>query len=177
MFKGFTGILIAAVLLSGCASTSTYQAYPGAPLPPDETCVLVVPALLDVVAIDGAPMERLLRMKLGSEQQLLLLPGAHTLQVRYYDPTADESRHELYMAGPVIVRFQAEPRGVYRLRFETSLENPALRRTHDKFRAWIGDSAPEIQTVTGRTQAGIPTPPPALPTAPAKSVLLDHATP
>ena len=139
--------------------------------------MLVVPALLDVVAIDGAPMERLLRMKLGSEQQLSLLPGAHTLQVRYYDPTADEARHELYMAGPVIVGFQAEPRGVYRLRFETSLENPALKRTPDKFRAWIGDVAPAIQPPSGGDRPGIPTRSPEFPTVPAKSVLLNDKAP
>jgi len=165
MLRSMAVIMVAAALVSGCAST-VYQAYPGAPLPPAETCVLVVPALLDVVAIDHAPLDRMLRLKTTSEQRLALLPGDHTLQVRYYDPSADESRRELYMAGPVVVHFKAAPQGVYELRFETSRENPALRRTPDKFRAWVGDAVQSAGPMPGTLEPGAPA-------APAKSVLID----
>lgn len=170
MNRTIQGTLIVAMLaLAGCMSSAVHQAYAGAPLPPEETCVLAVPALLDVVAIDGAPMERMLRVKTGSEQRLSLLPGDHLLQVRYYDPTADESRHELYMAGPVLVRFKAAARGAYALQFETSRENPSLKHTPEKFRAWVDDGLQAAGT-TAPTLLG---PAPAGPTTPAKSVLLD----
>lgn len=162
-------LMVALLLLAGCMSTAVHQVYPGAALPPEETCVLTVPALLDVVAIDGVQMDRMLRLKTGSEQRLSLLPGNHLLQVRYYDPTADESRHELYMAGPVVVRFKAAAKGSYALQFETSLQNPALKRTPDKFRAWVNDGSPASETTAPSLG-----PAPLVPTTPAKSVLLDR---
>ena len=81
---------------AGCQTADFHQAYPGAPLPAEETCMLRVPAILDVQSIDGVPTEWSLRFKKSEFQELSLVAGNHHLLVRYNDPTADESRQEMH---------------------------------------------------------------------------------
>ena len=72
-------LMVLALLGAGCLTDDIRQAYPGAPLPADETCTLFVPAMLDVRSIDGVPMDWSMRIKRGKMQELSLLPGNHRL--------------------------------------------------------------------------------------------------
>ena len=126
-----------AALGAGCFSNDFHQAYPGAPLLPEETCTLRVPAMLDVRAIDGVATDWSLRVKKGPMQELSLLSGAHQLLVRYYDPTADESRQEIYEVDRIAVAFQANPKSVHELQYETWTRNAEMRRAKQKVRVWV----------------------------------------
>ena len=132
-----TALAAAALLLCGCLSNDFRQVYAGAPLPADETCTLLVPAMLDVRAIDGVSTDWSLRLKKGRMQELSMLPGHHRLLIRYYDPTADESRHEIYEADRIEVTFDAKPRSVHEMKYDTWAHNPELRRNKEKVRVWV----------------------------------------
>ena len=131
-----------AALGTGCLSNDFHQAYPGAPLPPEETCTLRVPAMLDVRAIDGVPTDWNLRVRKGAMQELSLLPGTHRLLLRYYDPTADESRQEIYEVDRLDVAFQANPQSVHELQYETWVRNPDMRHAKQKVRVWVVQVSP-----------------------------------
>jgi len=137
-----TALAACALLGAGCLSSKVHQAYPGAPQPVDRTCILRVPYLLEVRAIDGVPADWSLRIKNDSVQKLSLLSGGHRLQIRYYDPTADESRHEIYDAGPFDVTFVGDAGSVHELKYETSKSNPELRTTNQKVRVWVKQLKP-----------------------------------
>ena len=140
-------ILAALALLgAGCLSDDIRQAYPGAPLSADETCMLRVPAMLDVQAIDGVPTDWSMRVKRGRMQDLSLLPGNHRLLIRYYDATADESKHEVYEADRLEVVLMANPRSVHELKYETWARNPEMRRAKEKVRVWLEQVSSGVPT-------------------------------
>ena len=131
-------VLAATALLgAGCLSDDIHQAYPGAPLAADQTCTLFVPAMLDVQAIDGVPMDWSLRMKKGKRQELHLIAGHHRLLVRYYDATADESKHEVYEVDRLEVLLVANPQSVHELKYDTWALNLEMRRAREKVRVWV----------------------------------------
>ena len=137
-----TTLTACALLGAGCFSSDVHQAYAGAPLPADMTCTLQVPGLLEVRAIDGVPTDWSLRIKKAQVQVLSLLAGGHRLQVKYYDPTADESRHEVYEAGPFELSFVGDAGSVHELKYETVQSNPELRKTGQKARVWLDQVKP-----------------------------------
>ena len=137
-------LAVSALLGAGCLSDDIRQAYPGAPLPADETCTLRVPAMLDVRSIDGVPTAWSLRLKKGSMQELSLLPGNHRLLVRYYDPTADDALHEVYEADRIEVSLAANPKSVHELKYDTWARNPELRKAKEKVRIWVVELSPGV---------------------------------
>ncbi len=147
-----------AALGAGCFSNDFHQAYPGAPLLPEETCTLRVPAMLDVRAIDGVPTSWSLRMKKGAMQELSLLPGHHQLLVRYYDPTADESRQEIYEVDRIEVALQANPQSVHELQYETWTRNAEMRRAREKVRIRVVEISPGKPSPDPRAAVQRPTP-------------------
>ena len=137
-------LTLSALLGAGCLTESIHQAYAGAPLPAHETCTLRVPAMLDVRGVDGVPMDWSLRVKQGSVQELSLLPGNHQLWVRYYDPTADATKQEIYEADRILVSFNANPESVSELKYETWTHNPELRKAKEKVHVWVVQLAPGV---------------------------------
>lgn len=150
-----TALFACALLGTGCLTSEVRQTYPGAPQPADKTCTLHVPDILEVRAIDGVPTDWSLRIRKEPVQELSLLSGGHRLQVKYYDPTADESRHVIYDAGPFEVAFVGDARSVYELKYETAKTSPELRKTSQKVRVWVVQVKPgtpvAAPAVSGRT--------------------------
>jgi hypothetical protein len=143
MRYGIHAMLAMCVLLgAGCVSEGVRQAYAGAALPDSETCALVVPAMLDVRAIDGVPTDWSLRVKSESARTLRLLPGTHRLWVRYYDPSADEKRREVYEVDRIEVTLQAAAQSVHELRYETWTRNMEMQRARQKVRVWVATIPP-----------------------------------
>lgn len=145
--------LVCALACGGCLNGDVRQGYPGAALPVDETCTLQVPAMLDVRAVDGVRTDWSLRVKQGRTQSLRLPAGTHRLVVRYYDPTADESRREVYAMDGIEVLLQANRQSEHVLKYETWTRNLDMQRARQKVRIWV-------ETVS----AGVP---PATPIEPA----------
>ncbi len=137
-------LMVLALLGAGCLTDDIRQAYPGAPLPADETCTLFVPAMLDVRSIDGVPMDWSMRIKRGKMQELSLLPGNHRLLIRYYDPTADESRQEIYEVDRIELSLAANPKSVQELKYDTWTHNAALRQAREKVRVWVEQISPGV---------------------------------
>jgi hypothetical protein len=137
-----TALAACALLGAGCFSSAVLQSYSGAPLPATETCTLRVPSLLELRAIDGVPTDWSLRIKKDPVQLLSLRAGRHRLLVKYYDPTADESRYEVYEAGPFETIFVGDPGSVQELKYETSNSNSELRKTRQKARVWVEQVSP-----------------------------------
>ena len=165
-----TMLTACALLGAGCLSSEVRQAYSGAPQPADKTCTLHVPDILEVRAIDGVPTDWNLRIRKEPVQELILLSGGHRLQVKYYDPTADESRHEIYDAGPFEVAFVGDGRSVYELKYETAKTSPDLRKSGQKVRVWVvqvkpGKPAAAARPPTVSVSAPMPVPAPAAPGA------------
>lgn len=164
----YASLLLLSVLLgAGCLSSDVHQAYPGAALAANETCTLQVPGELEVRAIDGIPTDWSLRIRKDPVQTLSLVAGGHRLQVKYYDPTADESKHEIYDAGPFDLSFVGSAGSVHALRFETVKTNPELRKTNQKVLVWVdrikaGQVAAAVQPVAPVVPLGTPA---AAPTA------------
>ena len=88
-----------------------------------------------------------------------MAPGNHRLLVRYYDPTADESRQEIYEVDRIAVALTANPKSVHELQYDTWTHDPELRKTGEKVRVWVVELAP-----------GMPAASPAAAAAPVASV-------
>ena len=147
-------LALSALLGAACLTDDVRQAYPGAPLPANETCVLRVPAMLDVRAIDGVPTDWSLRIKKGNLQTITLLPGSHRLLVRYYDPTADESRREPYEVDRMDVTLVANPQSVHELKYETWTRNMDMQRAKQKVRVWVEQVSPGVPRATPAAVVG-----------------------
>ena len=138
-------MLATCVLLgAGCFSPDVHQVYLGEPQPPEKTCTLLVPGLLEIRAIDGVPADWRLRIKRASMQELSLLAGSHYVLVKYYDPTADESRHEVYEDAPVVITFLGDCGSVHELKYETALQHPELRSAGRKVHIWAAQVHPGL---------------------------------
>ena len=137
-------LTVSALLVAGCLTNDVRQAYPGAPLPADETCTLLVPAMLDVRSIDGVHTDWSLRLKKGAMQELSLMPGKHRLLIRYYDPTADEALHEVYEADRIEGALAANAKSVHELKYDTWARNPELRKAKEKVRVWVVELSPGV---------------------------------
>ena len=100
--------------------------------------------MLDVRAIDGVATDWSLRVKKGKMQELRMIPGNHRLLIRYYDATADESKHEVYEADRLEVALVANPQSVHELKYDTWAHNPDLRRAKEKVRVWVEQVSPGV---------------------------------
>lgn len=143
-------LIMPAMFGGGCLSPDIHQAYPGAPLPAEQTCTLLVPAMLDVRSIDGVPTDWSLRLKKGGMQELSMIPGRHRLLVRYYDPTADESRQEVYQEDRIDVLLDANPGSAHELKYDTWTYNPELRKAREKVRVWVMEISPGVPAAVPR---------------------------
>jgi hypothetical protein len=151
-------LFLCALAGGGCLTADVRQAYPGAPLPAAETCALRVPAMLDVRAVDGVRTDWSLRVKQGSSQLLRLPAGTRRLLVRYYDPTADESRREVYEQDNIEVLLQANPQSEHELKYETWTRNLEMQRARQKVRVWVEPAGAGLPAPQQKTHADLASP-------------------
>ncbi|MBU0679125.1 MAG: DUF2057 domain-containing protein [Verrucomicrobia bacterium] len=82
----------------------------------DALVAVIKPQLVDVLEVDGKNTAALGYLPAPAAQRLLLLPGEHTIDVRYsvvYE--IDEADHGVFRSDPVRLTFSGEPGTVYRL--------------------------------------------------------------
>jgi hypothetical protein len=112
-------MVIAASMLGGCTTTVT-KLYPGPELRRDRVAVLTAPHNVRVLAVDGeakrySPSLYMIQGKFGTE--IHLLPGLHTVSVRYSTSgPGSHSREDL------LLQFEAKAGRIYwidpRVRFD-----------------------------------------------------------
>lgn len=126
--------------LCGCASTATLRGYDGPARPPAELAVLAVPYQLDVLSLDDRPGLSTPLFSTARETQIELLPGSHTLLLRFYSPSDEIERSgsaSLFRSDPATLRFQVAAGRLYRLKYTYrtgSAREPNLQ-------VWIEDDA------------------------------------
>jgi hypothetical protein len=149
------------MLHGGCASTKVYRAYEGPARDPDVVAGLVASYKIDLLRVDGERKHFFFIDTL--EYRVELLPGAHELELRYYDPgdIDSPSRDPLYRSDPVQLAFEAQAGHTYRVNYELPREAGGMAR---KFQVWIDDvTGPKPVSVSSIPQAH---PAPTEPAAP-----------
>jgi len=139
------GIGAAAILLAGCATTSTQNLYPGPERAPGQVATVIVPWQIQIRSVNGQSVAPSLFGGSEKESMIRVLPGAQEWQVRYYDPFADDRRDRHPQAvdrtGILSLRFEARAGVLYRLAFETPEQNPSLRDAEQKVRLFLTTEA------------------------------------
>jgi len=164
-------VLVAAGLVSGCATTSFVKAYPGAERPAAQLATVLVPTSVEVRNVNGEQLPNVTSGLYVKQYTVATLPGDQTWRVRYSNPLAGG-----YYADPssvvtespwMDVGFRAEAGRTYRLKVTTPDEDPALRHGHNQVRfSIVAEQAPAGGALPGAPVAAVP-PPPVLPAAPA----------
>jgi|GEM_PF-753177 len=140
------------LLTAGCMGTKTYQIYEGEPRPADQVAKLKVPVYIDVLSIDGEKVGPGITLLRGNELDLDLLPGPHTIRVRYDDVwEVTDEYHERLKSDPFTMAFEAVPGGVYRIGAEDPEDLGDARDYEKHFKVWLEEE--EIEGVT--VEAGI----------------------
>jgi hypothetical protein len=139
-------MVLIVVLLGGCATTSTFNLYPGPEKSADEVATVLVPWQVQVRSANGEKDKGSLFGGSEKESSYRVLPGPQDWRVRYYDPFADDrpSRNQdriVDRTEAVPLRFNAEAGRTYRVRFETSEQNPALRNVSQPVRFWVTEES------------------------------------
>ena len=78
-------LLIFAVALSGCKSTSHVRLYEGPARSADQIAVIKVPHYIHLSKVDNVPLKASGRLLSGSFATYSLLPGEHRLGLRYHE--------------------------------------------------------------------------------------------
>jgi len=167
-------VLVAAGLVSGCATTSFVKAYPGAERPAAQLATVLVPTSVEVRNVNGEQLPNVTSGLYVKQYTVATLPGAQTWRVRYSNPLAGG-----YYADPTSVvteslwmdvSFHADAGRTYRLKVTTPDEDPALRHDHNQVRfSIVAEQAPADSASPTAAGSAVP-PPPVLPAAPAPAL-------
>jgi len=112
--------------------------YEGPARAAEEITVITVPYVLDLISVDGSQASVPAH---GATYDIEILPGAHEVSVRYYDPHAEEvpGTDDVYRTEPFILVFNTDAGARYVMRYETAMQNPDLSSTGLK--VWVEDAA------------------------------------
>ena len=122
----------------GCAtSTGLVQVYDGPQRPENEVVTLVVPAALEVLAVDGEEIK--IPYFGGNDYKLHLLPGPHTLEVFYKESWGGPTSSGVVVSDVSMFRFEAQAGDVYLLQHDGPKNLVTASRFSDKPRIWLLD--------------------------------------
>ena len=114
MSPHFRRLVICGLVLTawGCATpTGLVQVYEGPQRPENEIVTLIMPAALEVLAVDGEEIK--IPYFGGSDYKLQLLPGPHTLELFYKESWGGPTASGVVVSDVSMFRFTAQAGAVY----------------------------------------------------------------
>ena len=139
-------ILFGALVLQwGCSPSKSYQLYGGDERNAEEIARLSVPKFIEIWAVDGRRIESWFVSHFDRrEQELELLPGRHTVALRYNDLwPLDQYEHERILSPVVELSFEVEAGKRYGIDTEEPMDLERAKAYAANFKAKVIELAPE----------------------------------
>lgn len=120
-------------LVGGCASDRALVLYDDTPAQQRGQASLLVPPMLDVVAVDDRPVRVRAFQAVPRERLVFVQPGPHQLTARYSAMVdVDASRRERFTSRPVRLSFDAVAGEAYRLEYDDPWTEPGADRPESR---------------------------------------------